>query len=145
MYMFTKLYIYIKKWRVLSQNGLSAIFDIFKVRAPSYNTKQYLSNDTFLIIYKGIFLKLWSKVLQIFLLFCFIFQQIKSQISQIDQNGYNPFCNETLQVVFTFLDSFGMFFIHINLVSGIQISENYIKNTSLEQRFLLIYVKSFNE
>ena len=26
-------------WRVLSQNGLSAIFDIFKVRAPSYNTK----------------------------------------------------------------------------------------------------------
>ena len=23
----------------LSQNGLSAIFDIFKVRAPSYNTK----------------------------------------------------------------------------------------------------------
>ena len=26
-------------WRVLSQNALSAIFDIFKVRAPSYNTK----------------------------------------------------------------------------------------------------------
>ena len=25
-------------WRVLSQNALSAIFDIFKVRAPSYNT-----------------------------------------------------------------------------------------------------------
>ena len=137
--MFTK-YIYIKQWRVLSPNRLSAIFEIFKVRAPSYNTKQYLSHYIL-----RIFLKLWSKVLQIFLLFCFIFQQIKSQISQIDQNGYNPFCNETLQVVFTFLDSFGMFFIHINLVSGIQISENYIRNTSLEQRFLLIYVKSFNE
>ena len=27
------------KWRVLSQNGLSAIFDIFKVRTLSYNTK----------------------------------------------------------------------------------------------------------
>ena len=26
-------------WRVLLQNELSAIFDIFKVRAPSYNTK----------------------------------------------------------------------------------------------------------
>ena len=31
------VYIYI--WRVLSQNALSAIFEIFKVRAPSYNTK----------------------------------------------------------------------------------------------------------
>ena len=27
------------KWRVWSQNELSAIFDIFKVRALSYNTK----------------------------------------------------------------------------------------------------------
>ena len=26
-------------WRVLSQNELRAIFDIFKVRAPLYNTK----------------------------------------------------------------------------------------------------------
>ena len=29
----------ISNWRVLSQNALSAIFEIFKVRAPSYNTK----------------------------------------------------------------------------------------------------------
>ena len=49
---------------VLLQNGLSAMFLIFKVRAPSYNTK-HLSNDTFLIIYKGIFFKLWLKVFQI--------------------------------------------------------------------------------
>ena len=74
--------------RVLSQNALSAIFDIFKVRAPSY-----LSNDTLLIIYKGIFLKLWSKVLQIFLLFSLCF-------SSIDQHGYNAFCDETLQIMF---------------------------------------------
>ena len=63
-------------WRVLSQNALSAIFDIFIVRAPSYNTKLYLSNDTLLIIYKGIFLKLWSKVLQIFLLFSLYFSSL---------------------------------------------------------------------
>ena len=28
----------------------------------------------------------------------FIFQQLKSQISQIDQNGVNPFCDETLHI-----------------------------------------------
>ena len=33
-----------------------------------------------------------------FLIIFFIFQQLKSQISQIDQNGYNPFCDETLQI-----------------------------------------------
>ena len=27
------------KWRVLSQNDLSAIFESFEVRAQSYNTK----------------------------------------------------------------------------------------------------------
>ena len=29
----------------------------------------------------------------------FIFQELQSQISQIDQNGYNPFCDETLHYV----------------------------------------------
>ena len=33
------------------------------------------------------------------LIIFFIFQQLKSQISQIDQNGYNAFCDETLQFV----------------------------------------------
>ena len=33
-----------------------------------------------------------------FLIIFFIFQQLKSQISQIDQNGVNPFCDETLQI-----------------------------------------------
>ena len=31
-----------------------------------------------------------------FLIIVFIFQQLKSQKSQIDQNGYNTFCDETL-------------------------------------------------
>ena len=35
-----------------------------------------------------------------FLIIFFIFQQLKSQISQIDQNGYNAFCDETLQVLY---------------------------------------------
>ena len=33
-----------------------------------------------------------------FLIIFFIFQQLKSQISQIDQNGVNPFCDETLHM-----------------------------------------------
>ena len=31
-----------------------------------------------------------------FLIILFIFRQLKSKIYQIDQNGYNPFCDETL-------------------------------------------------
>ena len=42
---------YNNKWRVLSQNALSAIFDIFKVRAPSYNT------NTFLMIHCSLYIK----------------------------------------------------------------------------------------
>ena len=34
-----------------------------------------------------------------FLIIFFIFQQLKSQISQIDQTGVNPFCDETLQIL----------------------------------------------
>ena len=34
-----------------------------------------------------------------FLIIFYIFQQLKSQISQSDQNGFNPFCDETLQIV----------------------------------------------
>ena len=34
-----------------------------------------------------------------FLIIFFIFQQLKSQISQIDQNGYNPFWDETLHII----------------------------------------------
>ena len=33
-----------------------------------------------------------------FLVIFFIFQQLKSQISEIDQNGFNPFCDETLHI-----------------------------------------------
>ena len=31
-----------------------------------------------------------------FLIIFYIFQQLKSQISQIDQHGYNLFCDKTL-------------------------------------------------
>ena len=34
-----------------------------------------------------------------FLIIFFIFQQLKSQISKFDQNGYNPFCDETIHVI----------------------------------------------
>ena len=34
-----------------------------------------------------------------FLIIFFIFQQLKSQISQIYQNGYNAFCDKTLQIL----------------------------------------------
>ena len=33
-----------------------------------------------------------------FLIIFVIFQQLKSQISQIDQNGVKPFCDETLHM-----------------------------------------------
>ena len=38
-----------------------------------------------------------------FLIIFFIFQQLKSQISQIDKNGYNAFCDETLQMKSEFM------------------------------------------
>ena len=41
-----------------------------------------------------------------FLIIFFIFQQLKSQISQIDQNGYNAFCDETLHMYLKFLKPF---------------------------------------
>ena len=36
-----------------------------------------------------------------FLIIFFIFQQLKSQISQIYQNGVNPFCDENLHLLCT--------------------------------------------
>ena len=43
----------------------------------------------------------WSYDQKYYTFFCitfFVFQQLKSQISQIDQNGYNAFCDETLHI-----------------------------------------------
>ena len=87
------LYFLVQLRRVSSQNGLSAIFYIFKVRALSYT-----QNNAFLMIPSSLYIKvyIWScdqKVSQIFLLFFYIFQQLESQISKIDQNGYNSFCD----------------------------------------------------
>ena len=38
------------------------------------------------------------KSIKNFLIIFFIFQQLESQISKIYQNGYNPFCDETLHL-----------------------------------------------
>ena len=39
-----------------------------------------------------------TKSITNFLITFFIFQQLKSQISKIYQNGYNSFCDDTLQM-----------------------------------------------
>ena len=85
-------------WRDSSQNGLSTIFEIFKVRAPSCNYnimpfEWYLAH----FIYRYIFEVMIRSIMN-FLIILFIFQQRQSHISQIDQNGYNPFCDATLHI-----------------------------------------------
>ena len=56
-----------------------------------------ISDSSDLIIYKGIFENMIKSIKHILSVF-FIFQQLKFQISQIDPNGYNPFCDETLHL-----------------------------------------------
>ena len=45
----------------------------------------------------NIFTVMIKSIIYFLIIFC-IFQQFKSQISQIDQNGYNAFCDETLHL-----------------------------------------------
>jgi len=40
-----------------------------------------------------------TKSITNFFIIFFIIQQLKSQISQIDQNGYIAFCDETLHIL----------------------------------------------
>ena len=49
-------------------------------------------------LYIKVLFEVMIKSITNFLIF-FIFQQLRSQISKIDQNGYNPFCDETLQIM----------------------------------------------
>ena len=51
-----------------------------------------------------------------FLIIFFIFQQLKSQIPQIDPNGVKPFCDETLHL-------------HQEQLLSIQICESKVKET----------------
>ena len=44
-------------------------------------------------------LEVMIKSVKNFLIIFFIFQQLKSQIYQIDQNGVKPFCDETLHIL----------------------------------------------
>ena len=53
-------------------------------------------------MYKGI-IEYMIKSIKIILIIFFIFQLLQLQISQIDNNGYNPFRDETLQFYFKFL------------------------------------------
>ena len=61
-----------------------------------------------------------------FLIIFFIFQQLKSQISQIYQNGYNAFCDETLQMLLVFLT--GMFDTICKKLSNIQMNQFLFPN-----------------
>ena len=55
-----------------------------------------------------------------FLIIFFIIQQYKSQISQIDQNGVNPFCDETLHILVCVMDEVSVkrHFMYIVLYNG---------------------------
>ena len=46
-----------------------------------------------MIYLRNIFEVMTKSITNFLIVFC-IFWQLKSQISQIDQNGYNPFCDE---------------------------------------------------
>ena len=65
-----------------------------------------IQNNTFLMIPFSLYIKIIFEVMiksiTNFLIIFFIYQQLKSQISQIDQNGVNPFCHETLHFVFPY-------------------------------------------
>ena len=78
-------------WRDLSQNDLNAMHN------------RIIQNNTFLMIPFSLYirniLEVMIKSITNFLIIFFIFQQLKSQISQIDQNGVKPFCDETLHFI----------------------------------------------
>ena len=57
-------------------------------------------NDTYLIMYAYIYIfELMIKSITNYLFTFFIFQQLQLHVSQIDKNGYSPFCDETLQML----------------------------------------------
>ena len=62
-----------------------------------------------------------------FLIIFFIFQQLKSQISQIDQNGYNTFCDETLHF-------FGGSMTHLQ---ALQISIEFLQQVAFDSKRIL--------
>ena len=60
-----------------------------------------------------------------YLLIVFIFQQLKSQISQIYQNGFNPFCDKTFHL-FYLID----WFIYIKLFWRLLYTKDVLKHDS---------------
>jgi len=83
--------------RVLLQNRLSTIFEYLKVRKTLYKTKKKMPFKWYRSDYdmKWYFSSCDQKYHNFIFL---IFQELQSQISQIDLNGFNPFCNQTLQL-----------------------------------------------
>ena len=63
-----------------------------------------------------------------FLIIFFIFQQLKSQISQIDQNGYNAFCDETLQITLDNITSKKIYAVLVTKISNLSLVREKIIN-----------------
>ena len=57
-----------------------------------------------------------------FLIIFFIFQQLKSQISQIDQNGVKPFCDETLHIYLQLSIYLPNLYIYLSIYSSVNSS-----------------------
>ena len=74
-------------WRVCSQKPISPFLSIFRY-----------GHHTSLITYQELFLKLWSKVSEIFLLFSLYFSSFQSQISQFHKTWLIGFCKQTLHM-----------------------------------------------
>ena len=50
-------------------------------------------------LYIKVYFEVMMQSISNFLIIFFIFQQLRSKISQIDQNGYKPFCDEPLHLL----------------------------------------------
>ena len=51
-----------------------------------------------------------------FLIIFFIFQQLKSEISQIDQNGYNAFCDDETLHIYMYTHKQKQTYIHLYII-----------------------------
>ena len=71
----------------------------FAIKLFMYNSGT-IQNNACLMIPSSLYIKVYKKLSEVMIksITNFLFQQLKSQISKIDQNGYNPFCDETLHV-----------------------------------------------
>ena len=83
-------------------------------------------------------MKLRWKVSHIFFLVSYIFQQLKSEISQIDQNGVNPFCDKTLHIM-THILGRAVFFYNVYRKSHTLYKQNWSKSNKFLFPFETFY------